>query len=120
MEAIIEKKKIKIQVGIATIVQDKDGVVIEAMFDPIIKVKDCTDLVSALKQINEPNALAIQAQTVTATWFSKLNDIELADREKFHMVMRVMPVLDMPVAYPQNTYPDGSKGHRFLFSFEER
>jgi len=120
IDKITEKKKLKIQIGIATLVQNKDGVLIEAMFDPIVKIKDCTELVSALKQINEPNTLALQAQTVMSSWFAKLNDIELADRENFHLVMRVLKTIDMPESFPKNTYPEGSKGHRFLFTFEER
>lgn len=110
-------KKIRILVGVATVVNSKDGAVIEAMFDPMVKIKDCTDLVSALKQIEEP--IEKQAELIVATWFQKLNIMEESDPDKFHMVTTDLGIIDMQEKFPKNTYPDESTGHRFLFTFEE-
>ena len=117
-----QPKKLRINIGIATIVLDVNGVIIEAMFDPMVKVKDCKDLVSALQQIDKTEGKDLmeqQAELVVATWFNKLDAIEIADRTKFHMVTTPLMVVDMPETYPQNTYPEGSKGHKYLFTFEE-
>ncbi len=121
METETIKKKLKIAVGVATVVLDKDGVVIEAMFDPMTKIKDCTDLVSALKHLDGPidGILQKQSELIVGAWFSKVADMELADRNMYHMVSTPLKVLDMPVAFPKNTYPEGSKGHTFLYTFEE-
>lgn len=106
------RKKARIPVGMATIVLDKDGEIIEAMFDPTIKVKDCTDLVAMLKSID--GDLATKSQTVMASWFVKTESIQLADREKYRMLC--MPYKETPM--PSN-YPEGSIGHSFYYTLEE-
>jgi len=108
---IIQKKRM-ISIGIATIVCDKDGKIIEAMFDPTLKVKDCTDLVSALKQIDGP--IEKQSELVVASWFERVDSIQLADRLKWKMVSKSLGPVNMP-----KNYPEGAVGHVFHYMMEE-
>lgn len=106
------KKKLKIHIGLATIVCDVDDNIIEAMFDPTLKVKDCTDLVEELKKMNTP--MEKQAELIVSSWFNRVSEVELADRQKYHMVTKNLGTVPTPAHYPE-----GSKAHKYYFTLEE-
>lgn len=82
----------KIEIGIAEISYDKDGKLIAADFVPTKHITDLAKLCKDLEQIKPDSADAVQRQgeVILAEWFSHMNAIELADREKYHIVSEML------------------------------
>ncbi len=77
------------EIGVVRISYDKHGVVTEASFNPTMKInlepKVLLQL-SAIKGSEDHEAIHSNAAMVMATWFNKMNEIELADRNKYEIV----------------------------------
>lgn len=100
------------QIGIATMQYDESGKVIEAYFTPRDKVQG-VDL-NQLKTIQADQNIDViryNAEMVMAGWFSKVNEIELADRDHYKVTSETIWC---------DKYPNGSvKRCSIGFYFEE-
>lgn len=78
------------KIGIATVEYSEEGKVIKAFFEPKSKV-DMVDL-NQLKQAVNLTQEDIQhnAEMVMSNWFSRQNDIELAERDQFKIISKVI------------------------------
>jgi len=82
----------KTLIGSTTIQYNQEGKVNFALFLPnqyIVSEESTNGMFSQLEQLEvEPyeDKILKQAELMMATWFSKLNDIEMADREQYKVV----------------------------------
>ena len=79
--------KNKIDIGIATLRYTKEGELVSAAFEPLMMLKACDKLIDQMKENNNKalgpiNAIE-NAEFIFASWFSKMNEIELADRSEY-------------------------------------
>ena len=79
------------QIGIATVNYDEAGNVVSANFEPKLKVEnvDVKQLLS-IKADPDVDVVKHNAEMVMASWFTKINDIELADRDDYNIVSEVL------------------------------
>lgn len=103
------------KIGIARIEYNEDGTVKSAIFEPTMKVEAKADTLSPFLSIEDGNsseeAVKEHAIIALATWFNKMNEIELADREKYTIDTEVVSC---------EKYPSGSiKICQIEFHFEE-
>lgn len=72
-------------IGIVTMEYDENGNVTSATFVPTMKVTLDENLVHQLQSIPASGAVTLMnnADLVMSAWFSKTNEIELADREEW-------------------------------------
>ncbi len=83
----------KEELGIVVLTYDEDGNIKTAGFDPKIQVQVKSSKLKELFEIGSSNdleVLQLRADTVFAMFIDKINQIELADREKFQVVSEVM------------------------------
>lgn len=76
------------RIGTVHLEYDELGKLIQAFFNPEIKIEADEDLLTKLSEIKNSDEKNIceQANTLFATWFSKMNEIELADRTEYHII----------------------------------
>lgn len=81
------KKK---NIGIVTINYDLQGQVTHAEFTPHLKVSlDEDDLLSQLKPVNsdtQAETIKANADMVLGSWFAKITEIELAERDEYQVI----------------------------------
>lgn len=82
----------KITIGKATIEYDIYGIVERASFEPTLNVNIGPDIISQLARINNESQVELQsnADLILGAFFSKLTEIEVADREMFAVKSRVV------------------------------
>lgn len=83
------------EIGIATITYDNGGRVIKELtnFVPTLKISITDELNKQFAQIrSEKDEINLKKNSdiVLATWFSKMNEIELADRDKFEIKSEII------------------------------
>lgn len=81
------------KIGVATIEYNGKGAVVRANFQPIKKFE--VDL-SQLKGNEDEKTVRDNAELIMASWFSKVNEIELADRDKFKIESKVLDCRKWP------------------------
>lgn len=83
----------KLVIGNVLMMYDEEGNVINAIFDPTMKLDFKEPLSDQLQQIKcseDVTTVQQNADTIFAGWFSKLNEIELADRTKYEIKSNVL------------------------------
>lgn len=103
----------KQEIGIATIDYSSDGTATGASFAPSMRVDLDKRALLQLTTIKarDPKIVEDNAGYVFASWFSRMNEIELADRDKFIVV---------PQTIKCETYPNGKVKHcEIAFNFQE-
>lgn len=82
----------KLSIGIVKIEYDKEGKVIRANFYPSMNLEADDDLKNQLQTIKNSDQETVKsnASLVMAAWFSKMTDIELADREKYEISTNII------------------------------
>lgn len=81
------------KIGIVTMEYAQTGKIIQATFAPIMVVELEEELFYQLEEIKpttDPAVLRSNADLVMASWFTRTNEIELADREKFSIVSDII------------------------------
>lgn len=82
-----------LEIGIATIEYALAGFVMEASFRPTVSVELNPAFFEQLQSI-EPNSnreiLQRNSEMALAGWFSKMNEIELSDREQYKITTEVI------------------------------
>lgn len=82
----------EIEIGTVDLYYDEKGSFVSATFkaEPLDTDKDA--LLDRLKFTDgtSEDAIQSQAQVILAAWFSRMNHIELADREKYQIVTEVV------------------------------
>lgn len=81
------------EIGIVTVNYDSEGTVISATFKPTMEIEFDNDLLEQLrntKSPTEPETVQQNAELALGAWFSKVNEIELADRELYDLVTEVV------------------------------
>jgi uncharacterized protein YdeI (YjbR/CyaY-like superfamily) len=82
-----------LEIGITTIEYNEDTTVKIAKFTPTMEVSIPDELLQKLKESGEwkdPEKLKENSDFIFASWFSKMNDIELADREVSEIVSEII------------------------------
>ena len=100
----------ELQIGTAEIIYGEDGKVLRAFFTPKMQVGN---IASQLLQLEpgKPERIKENAEMVLAAWFSKMNEIELADREHYKIESEILKC---------TMYQDGSvKRCKISFTFKE-
>ena len=79
------------KIGIATIEYDRVGSVTKGTFDPDKDFGnvDIKQLLS-IKASKDVDVVKRNAETVLASWFSKINEVELADRDQYEVASEVL------------------------------
>src|SRR5579864_105088 len=79
----------ELQIGTAEIIYGEDGKVLRAFFTPKMQVGN---IASQLLQLEpgKPERIKENAEMVLAAWFSKMNEIELADREHYKIESEIL------------------------------
>lgn len=78
----------KQEIGIATITTNQAGTtVVRASFKPTMQLDACDELIKQLQDCLPAGDVKSKAETVFAAWFSKLNEVELADRSEYKIVI---------------------------------
>ncbi len=108
------KKKL-IEIGVVSVLYSPTWNVLDASFEPTMKHELDEKCLTQLKSISsdkDKDVIKSNAELVFASWFEKMNEIELADREKFEIVSRVLT----------KSLVEADKNWRvkILFSFKER
>lgn len=101
------------EIGTVGITYDKQGTATKAEFNPTVGFNLDTNVIKQLASIKQqdPEILKQNAGFVMAAWFSKLNDIELADRDKYEIATEIVSC---------DRYSDGKiKMCRIRFTFKE-
>lgn len=82
----------KIIIGRATIEYNLDGIVTSAKFDPMLDVNLGPEILSQLTQIKNGSQDELQSNSdfILGTFFSKMTEIELADRNLFVVKSKVV------------------------------
>lgn len=77
-----------LEIGQATIVYDTQGKATEASFSPTMKIDLDTGVLMQLTQLNGSNEKTLNdnAGLVLGSWFSKIYDIEMSDRDHYQVV----------------------------------
>lgn len=81
------------EIGIATMVYDTNGKIMNTSFVPLLQIKHSKKLESQLQTVKgseDAEALNNNAQLVMAAWFSQVDEIELADRDEYEVVSKVL------------------------------
>lgn len=81
------------EIGIVTLYYNEDGSFKTADFRPTMKITIHSELMNELFSIETQKGEDIvkeQANSVFATWFQRMNDIELADREKYEIATEMV------------------------------
>ena len=76
-------------IGVVTINYTKTGEVKSSNFTPTLKVEATDEIIEELKKMSKADDADIvvnQAGLVMASFFSKMNEFELADRNKYEIV----------------------------------
>lgn len=87
------------EIGIAHLYYKENGEFEEADFKPTITVKMSDKLLREFKKIeggSNTNLIEFDANATLSTWFSEMNMIELADREKFEITSHVDRCIKWP------------------------
>jgi hypothetical protein len=73
------------QIGIATITYDNTGMAMSATFEHSLKISSSDSVINSLKTIKQRDVptMTENAETVMAEWFTKMNEVELADRDQY-------------------------------------
>lgn len=79
----------KEKIGTATIRYDIDNNVISGVFKGALEQKFDKELLEQLIPSNDPNVIKNNADMALASWFNKITDIELADREVSQIISSV-------------------------------
>lgn len=102
------------EIGIVTLDYNEDGVATEATFNPTMKVNlDIKALLqlTAIPADKSPQHVEDNAGFVLASWFERLNEIELADRDHYRVAPKVIKC---------DNYPNGRIKHcEIAFNFQE-
>lgn len=104
------------RIGIVEFDYDESGKLIETAFaaEPM-RIKVADDLTAKFSEITASNSqdeIKAQAEKVLASWWSNLNDMEIADRNKFEITSEVVGC---------DKYTDGKiKVCRVEFYFDEK
>lgn len=103
-----------LEIGIVTITYNNQGDVVSADFNPTMRIEVQEDLKQQLisvKENEDSEKLQANADLVMGAWFSKITDIELADRSEYHIVSELLRC---------NRYPDGKvRLCSMLYKFEK-
>lgn len=81
------------EIGRATIQYDEQGNVTLAYFEPTMKIGLDANIATELKKLVDSTQIETvkeNADTVMASWFAKMNQIELSDREEYDIVSKVV------------------------------
>lgn len=78
-------------IGIAVIEYNEEGKAVSASFKPTqhFKVDDLKTLLT-LKSGTDKDAIRLNAELAMASWFSNVNSLELADRDKWKIQSRIV------------------------------
>lgn len=79
------------KIGIANLDYDTTGKVINAKFVPSIK-RIHNDVINRLKEVKgstDDQTIKSQAENLLSDYFNSINEIELADREKYKIVSTI-------------------------------
>lgn len=99
----------KTEIGIATIICEEDGTIINADFTATMELQNSDKLVDELKKMEGPPE--DKAGLIFANWFNKVSEIEMADRDKQKVVTTNLGTTQVPNTTMHST--------RFLFTFED-
>jgi hypothetical protein len=80
------------KIGIVKLEYSVNGLVTAATFEPTMKIEYDGKLLNDLAAIESAGEkkLCEQANVVFASWFAKMNEIELADRSEYHIVNKLI------------------------------
>ncbi len=76
------------EIGIVTLYYNEDGSFKTADFIPTMQITVTSELMNELFNVETQKGEDVvkeQANNVFATWFQRMNEIELADREKYEI-----------------------------------
>lgn len=79
-----------LQIGIATVQYDEQGKVTHARFKPTLEITVSPLLKDMLKDITattDKETTLHNAEAAFASWFSKMTEIELADRDEYEIAV---------------------------------
>lgn len=85
-------EKIKTVIGIVTMEYDESGKLLNSLFEPRMNVRIDQSLMADLRKIeccDDPEILERNAQLVLASYFNRMNKIELRDLAKERIVHEV-------------------------------
>lgn len=85
-----------LEIGIATLRYDKTGEATHASFESTMLLDFDKDLLKQLERVpdsEDAEAIKQNADLVFAGYFSKLNEIELADREQYEVISEIVNCL---------------------------
>lgn len=108
-----QKNGAETEIGVAVINYSPEGKVLSAGFEPTLKMSFTPELLDQLSGAKSDTAetVRVDSEIIMAAWFSKMNEIELADREEYHIVSTVEECVK---------YPDGRiKTCKVKFSFKK-
>lgn len=74
------------EIGVTTLEYDDAGNLITSYFEPTMKVVVDETLLKAIKEVKnseDSESIKQHAEVALASWFSKMNEIELADRDEW-------------------------------------
>lgn len=91
----------EIEIGVSTIVYTPHGEIAHASFRPTMEISVEASILKQLTDVKPGDAdyLRRNSEIAMATWFSRTNEIELADRDSYEIVGTVLDCLK---------YPDGT------------
>lgn len=104
----------KLVIGKAVIEYDTTGKIKSATFEPDVKIDLALTFGTQLQELDgpTPEALKESADRVLSAWFSKMNEIELADRDHYEIASEIVSC---------DKYPNGSVEKCVLeYIFRER
>lgn len=87
LKGVINKVDDGQEIGVSELSFDRDGKLVYGHFNPTmqIKVDNISDFITGIDCKDEDANIINKATQVFATWFQRMNDIELADRSQFEI-----------------------------------
>jgi broad-specificity NMP kinase len=90
-----------IKFGIVTMTYDELGKIVAtaSSFKPTMEIKINKNVEAELKVLeiqNDEQAIVHNAEMIAAGWFSKMTEIELADRNSYHTVSNIIECVKWP------------------------
>lgn len=113
MEEVLAPNEDSLEIGRVKLSYKLKGTVESASFTPSIKVELDSKLIkeiSTIQSSTDVERIRNSSEMVFAAWFTRLNNIELADRNLYRIISKVDKC---------EKYPDGSvRECEIIFSFE--
>lgn len=82
----------QVEIGRVVLKYNEEGKVVETHFEPTMRIQADQTLLNQLETIKadkDDKIVKANADLVFANWFNKMNEIELADREKYEVASEI-------------------------------